>query len=74
MKYTRMLQALEWASRTCSRGEALWMQARMLRQAAVTGIGLGPATLVVSVCAMMALASPAQALQYGAPSWLICAC
>jgi hypothetical protein len=47
------------------------MQARMLRQAAVTGIGLmGPATLVLSACAMMALASPAQALQYGAPSWL----
>jgi hypothetical protein len=50
------------------------MRARTLRQVAVTGIGLmGSATLVVSVCAMMALASPAQALQYGGSPWLICA-
>lgn len=50
------------------------MQVGKLRQVAVTGIGLmGFTTLVVSVCAMVALASTAQALQYGLPPWLICA-
>jgi hypothetical protein len=49
------------------------MQAKMFRKVVVGGVGvMGPAALVVSACAIMAVASTAQALEYGLSPWLIC--